>query len=186
MMKCTRCGTVGGDGAAYCGNCGAQLTAQASAGAGPAPNISAGASPQPAPKAARPVVTGTSTSFAGAGIGALAVLVGVASFVAFIVLQFIKVSMDGASISAAQANGICQSALGQLGQAFSSGFGNNSPTGFCTKAATIEDWKGVTLWLGIALILFGLGKVGRSARRVPRRTGNLRTSVSSGGSLSNK
>jgi hypothetical protein len=80
---------------------------------------------------------------------------GTSVFVA-IVLQFVKVSAGGISLSASQVNGICQSALGQLGQAFSGGFGDNAPSSACGRAATIEDWKGATTWLGIALIGAGL------------------------------
>jgi len=75
---------------------------------------------------------------------------------AAIVLQFIKLSAGGISLTASQANGICQSALGQLGQAFSSGFGDNAPSSVCGRAAMIEDWKGAATWLGIVLIAAGL------------------------------
>ena len=75
---------------------------------------------------------------------------------AAIVLQFIKVSAGGISLTASQANGICQSALGQLGQAFSGGFGDTAPSSVCGRAAMIEDWKGVATWLGIVLIGAGL------------------------------
>jgi len=91
-----------------------------------------------------------------------------------IVLQLVKVSAGGISLSASQVNGICQSALGQLGQAFSTGFGDNAPSSACGRAATIEDWKGVTTWLGIALIGAGLLVVMR--RSASTRPGGFQAS----------
>jgi hypothetical protein len=78
-----------------------------------------------------------------------------------IVLQVTKLSYDGISESASQVNSLCQSTLGQFGQAISGGFGDSSPQNLCGKAAAIEDWKGVTLWFGIALICGGLSMIGR-------------------------
>jgi hypothetical protein len=102
-----------------------------------------GAGPAPAPR--------TSTN----PVPFLLALGGV-SVGAAIVLQFVKVTAGGISLTASQANGICQSALGQLGQAFSGGFGDTAPSSVCGRAAMIEDWKGVATWLGIVLIGAGL------------------------------
>lgn len=104
---------------------------------------------------------GSSTSGA-TGAGALLIVLGAVLLIVAIVLQFIRISAQGASLSASQVNGICQSVLGQFGQAFSSGLGDSTPQAVCSKAATIEDWKAITLWFGIALLFGGLSVIGRS------------------------
>ena len=114
-------------------------------------------------------------------MGVISILLGGVAFITFIVLQFVKVSFDGASISASQANGVCQSALGQFGQALSSGFGDSAPAGFCNQAATIEDWKGITIWLAIVLVFFGVGVIGKSIGLIPGQPVKLRTPASPGG-----
>jgi hypothetical protein len=102
-------------------------------------------------------------------VGVFLSVLGAVSLIAAIVLQFAKVTLDGTSLNASQANGICQSALGQLGQAFSSGFGDSTPTSLCHKAAMIEDWKGITVWLAIVLIVIGVVLMVRGAGLMPGR-----------------
>jgi hypothetical protein len=76
------------------------------------------------------------------------------------VLQSMKVSVGGLSLSASQVNRTCQSALGQIAQELSGSAGYNTPQSICGRAATIEDWKTITLWLGIALVVAGIGVIG--------------------------
>ena len=203
-MTCTRCGSAGDDDAIFCGSCGWRLTAQAANGAGapaapaaarvtatpPRPpqqapprgygtaGGSAGTPPQQAPPTARRTAGGSTPS--AIGVGVFVSLLGAISLIAAIVLQFAKVTMDGASLNASQANGICQSTLGQLGQAFSSGFGNSTPTDVCHQAATIEDWKGITVWLAIVAILIGMGLIVRGASEMSGRPAGQRTRPGTG------
>ena len=97
----------------------------------------------------------------GLGGGVFVAALGGILLVIAIILQVTKLSYDGVSESASQVNALCQSTLGQLGQAISGGFGDSSPQNLCGKAAAIEDWKGITLWFGIALVCAGLGMIGR-------------------------
>lgn len=186
-MTCPRCGNVEEPDSAYCSACGAALasTAPAEPAAGftaaglppaapppPAAVPSAGdyASSGPAWPARQPVqLAGPQRSASGAGglllgIGAILILIN-------IVLQFMKISYDGLSESPAQVNGLCQSTIGQLGQEFSSRLGYGTPQNLCGKAAAIEDWKTVTLWLGIVLIGTGLFVIARRAGWLSARPG---------------
>jgi hypothetical protein len=186
-MFCTRCGNPEGDDAVYCSSCGTRLASQApageSAGLTPAPAgppappeetttngarhvdpyqqdyERAKATGFPQPQQAKLVQGSSATAGqrSSTSIAPFLLVLGGCSLAGTIILQFIKVSASGVSISASQANAICQSAIGQFGQAFSSGFGNNGTVASaCGEAATIEDWKGITAWLGIALICVGL------------------------------
>jgi hypothetical protein len=124
--------------------------------------------PQQPPAAARRSATSP---------GLLVIAFGAISIIASIVLQSVKISQDGVSLSASQVNTICQSALGQFGQSVSNGFGFTTPQDICGKAATIEDWKTITLWLGIGLILAGLGVVAHRAGWASGRGRMLRTTI---------
>ncbi len=121
--------------------------------------------PQPVPATQRPASSPRPASNPGPALIAL----GVISLIASVVLQAVKISQDGVSLSASQVNAICQSALGQFGQSVSNGLGYATPQAICGKAATIEDWKGITLWLGIGLILAGVGMLARRAGWAPGR-----------------
>ena len=111
-------------------------------------------------------------------IGPFLLVLGGTSLVGAVILQFIKVSAGGVSISAAQANAVCQSTIGQFGQALSSGFGNNGTvTSACGDAATIEDWKGITAWLGIALVCAGLLAIGSRAGWIKSQSGSMPAAV---------
>ncbi len=100
---------------------------------------------------------------AAGGAAALVIGIGAILIIANVILQFVRLSVGGLSESAAEVNGVCQSALGQLGQAISSRLGYGVPQALCGRAAAIEDWKAVTLWLGIVLIAVGLVLIARRA-----------------------
>jgi len=87
------------------------------------------------------------------------------SIIVLIVLNVIKVS----GISAAQANGICTSALGQLGQGLSSAFGDAQPATYCSEAATVEDLKGLAAWAMVFFLIGGLLALARSSALLPSR-----------------
>lgn len=160
-LICTRCGRAGDNDASFCRGCGARLTAQPENAAGAPPQAPGAAGltglPPQAPVAVPRPATAGRTAPSVIGVGVFLTVLGTISLIAAIVLQFAKVTIDGTSVNVSQANGICQSTLGQLGQAFSSGFGDSTPTSLCHKAAMIEDWKGITVWLAIVLILIGVG-----------------------------
>ena len=200
-MFCTRCGNPENDEAAYCSNCGTQLASQApvgqAAGLTPAP------SGPPAPpeetithrarradpyqedyeraKAAgfpRPQQQAKPAQRSSTSIGPFLMALGGCSLLGTIILQFIKVSAGGVSISASQANAVCQSAIGQFGQALSSGFGNNGDVSTaCDAAARVEDWKGITAWLGVGLICLGLLAIALRAGWIKGQTGGVPAAV---------
>lgn len=183
-MTCPRCGKFEEADAAYCSACGTALGLSAPpepagvVAAGPQPTAAGvtGAGPQHTAPSSPPV---QSAAFSGpaapaepgpvppdrqaarppraaGGLAGLLLGIGAVLILANIVLQFIKISYGGLSATAAEVNGVCQSAIGQLGQAFTRQLGYSAPQNVCGKAAAIEDWKGITLWLGIALIAAGL------------------------------
>jgi hypothetical protein len=156
-MTCPRCGKFEDADAAYCSACGSALTPTA---------------PRQ-PGAARLTPTGPQRS--ASGMGGFLVGIGVILIIVNIVLQFIRLSFDGLSESASAVNGICQSAIGQLGRAITSRIGYAGPQDLCGKAAAIEDWKGVTLWLGIVLIAAGLVLIARRAGWVAAWSAGPRT-----------
>lgn len=111
-------------------------------------------------------------------IGPFLLALGGCSLLGTIILQFIKVSAGGVSISASQANAICQSAIGQFGQALSSGFGNNGEVSTaCDAAARVEDWKGITAWLGVGLICLGLLAIALRAGWIKGQPGSVSAAV---------
>jgi hypothetical protein len=75
---------------------------------------------------------------------------GVVLFIIWIVLN--GQTVDG--MSAQGLNNICNSTLGQLGQGFDS-----TAAADCSKASTLATWQTVCFWLGLVMILFGLGQV---------------------------
>ncbi len=196
-MTCTQCGYAEDADAVYCSSCGVFLgsaaepgshaappasgTAQSGSHAGPPVSGSAGSVPglgQPTaargltspPAGARTWNANSSTRQyrPSAVYGALVIVVGGICLLIALILQFVKLSADGSSLSASEVNGICQSSLGQFGQAVSGLFGDSQPQSLCSTAATIEDWKVITLWFGIALVLSGLGLATRHLHSGPR------------------
>ena len=196
-MVCGACGHTEEAGAAYCSSCGSPLAITAAGnaaqggghpaggtgfapvpgpwtGSGPAAPVESTLSHGPAATPARVGQAqrpGSGVRPAGStpvGAGPAVLALGALSILTAIILQMIKLSSDGVSLSASQVNTICQSTLGQLGQSVSGSFGDNSPSAVCGRAATIEDWKGITLWLGIALVAAGIGALGRRAALTSR------------------
>jgi len=92
------------------------------------------------------------------GIGPILLALGVLLWVIALVLNAVKV--DG--FSAAYVNGECQSSLGQFGQALSGAFGDTAPTHWCSEASNVETWKGILFWLGLAVLLTGTTRLGRT------------------------
>jgi hypothetical protein len=78
------------------------------------------------------------------------VVAGVGGLLWIIALCLNAVKVDG--MSASHLNGVCQSDLGQLGQAVSGAFGYSTPSQWCSQAATVEAWKGILFWGGLALL----------------------------------
>jgi hypothetical protein len=190
-MTCTKCGYTEDADAVYCSSCGAllgsaaepasqatppasgtaqsgsQATPPASGSAGPVPGLggptaSRGLTGGPAGARTWTANSPTTQNRSSSVYGALVIILGAICFLITLILQFVKLSADGSSLSASQINGICQSNLGQFGQAVSGLFGDNQPQSLCSTAATIEDWKGITFWFGLALVLSGIGLIARS------------------------
>jgi hypothetical protein len=95
-------------------------------------------------------------------LGVSAVVAGVG-----VLLWFIALRLNMVKVSASYVNGVCQSNLGQLGQALSGAFGYSSPSQWCSQASTVETWKGILFWGGLVLLCSG-------ARIAGRKTGWLK------------
>jgi len=201
-MICTKCGYTEDADGVYCSSCGALLGSAPESGPQVALPVSGGAQsgPQVAPPAsgAAHPAPGAGQATASGGLtggptgapawsahsstphyqsssvyGVFVIILGGICFLIALILQFAKVSADGASLSASQVNEVCQSGLGQFGQAVSGVFGDSQTQSICSTAATIEDWKGITFWFGLAFVLSGAGLIARS------RSGWLRSSTAS-------
>jgi hypothetical protein len=91
------------------------------------------------------------------GVGVVVGGIGLLLWVIALFLNTVKV--DG--MSASYVNGVCQSGIGQLGQAVSGAFGYSSPAQWCSQASTVETWKAILFWGGLALLCFAASAIGR-------------------------